>query len=77
MVTILIALLLTLRLAVDSSFTTIGMLREGGVTTGNLMASPEGRESSSSLLADTAFEEILTRGAPILGRYQLPAFRRP
>ncbi|TEB25109.1 hypothetical protein FA13DRAFT_1738741 [Coprinellus micaceus] len=53
MVTILIALLLTLRLAVDSSFTTIGMLREGGVTTGNLMASPEGRESSSSLLADT------------------------
>ncbi|TEB20407.1 PLC-like phosphodiesterase [Coprinellus micaceus] len=66
MVTILIALLLTLRLAVDSSFTTIGMLREGGVTTGNLMASPEGRESSSSLLADTAFEEILTRGAPIL-----------
>ncbi|TEB11990.1 PLC-like phosphodiesterase [Coprinellus micaceus] len=67
MVTILIALLLTLRLAVDSSFTTIGMLREGGVTTGNLMASPEGRESSSSLLADTAFEEILTRGAPILG----------
>ena len=74
-VTILITLLLTLRLAVDSSFTTIDMLREGSMTTGNLRESPEGRESSSSLLADAAFEEILTRGAPILGGYQLPPFR--
>ncbi|KAJ3536946.1 hypothetical protein NMY22_g5806 [Coprinellus aureogranulatus] len=60
--TVVITVLFTLRLTLDSS-STMNILGVGE----SLRAAARVRGSTSSLLSDAALEEILARGAPILG----------